>query len=79
MEVVSASNPGHDRLKKRREYARAGIPEYWIVDPLKGTITVLALRRRVYVVNGEFAEGHTARSGLLAGFGLSVTAALEAH
>src|SRR5262249_41137269 len=30
-----------DLVTKRREYARAGIPEYWIVDPHEGRITVL--------------------------------------
>ncbi|HEY1860310.1 MAG TPA: Uma2 family endonuclease, partial [Gemmataceae bacterium] len=35
MEVVSkdAKDRRRDLVTKRREYARAGIPEYWIVDP----------------------------------------------
>lgn len=32
IEVLSPSTAGHDRLKKRRRYARAGVPEYWVVD-----------------------------------------------
>ena len=29
---------------KRVEYQQAGIPEYWIVDPAKGRVIVLALK-----------------------------------
>ena len=32
VEVLSPSTAGCDRLKKRRRYARAGVPEYWVVD-----------------------------------------------
>jgi Uma2 family endonuclease len=33
VEVLSPSNPGNDLVLKRHEYAVAGIPQYWIVDP----------------------------------------------
>lgn len=33
-EVVSPSSSSRDRIVKRPRYARAGIAEYWIVDPL---------------------------------------------
>lgn len=32
-EVLSPSNPEQDTVIKRRAYARAGVPEYWIVRP----------------------------------------------
>jgi Uma2 family endonuclease len=43
VEVLSPNNSRHDLVIKREEYARAGIPRYWIVDPAAGTLTVLAL------------------------------------
>jgi len=43
MEVLSPSTQKHDRLRKRRFYARWKVPEYWIVDPDASTIEVLAL------------------------------------
>ena len=43
MEIVSEGeeNRKRDLETKRSEYARAGIPEYWIVDPQEHCITVL--------------------------------------
>ena len=32
-EVLSPSNPEQDTVIKRRVYARAGVPEYWIIRP----------------------------------------------
>ena len=32
VEVLSAGSERHDRVTKRGEYQRAGVPEYWIVD-----------------------------------------------
>jgi Uma2 family endonuclease len=33
VEILSPSTARYDRIVKRRRYQRAGIPEYWIVDP----------------------------------------------
>lgn len=78
MEVVSDDNRDHDLKRKRREYALAGIPEYWIVDPQKSTITVLVLNprneRKSYIIHGRFAPGAMATSKTLPGFQVDVTA-----
>jgi Uma2 family endonuclease len=76
MEVVSAEGRERDLETKRQEYAQAGIPEYWIVDPQLERITVLALEGAVYTVHGEFPKGTQASSRLLPGFTVDVTAAL---
>jgi Uma2 family endonuclease len=80
MEVVSEGldNRRRDFERKREEYAAAGIPEYWIVDPEFETITVLTLSDGTYKVHGEFGRGQTATSVLLPGFGIDVTAAFAA-
>ncbi len=79
MEVVSAKKRAHDIKKKRIEYAAAGIPEYWIIDPQKQTITVLVnnTRAATYTEHGVFPMGSKAKSKLLPGFTIDVTEALS--
>ena len=81
MEVVSGGKKDRHRdlVTKRREYARAGIPEYWIVDPNEERITVLRLDGTQYAVQGEFAKGTVATSHLLKGFSVDVTAAFASQ
>jgi Uma2 family endonuclease len=80
VEVVSEGTQNRDRdlRVKRQEYASAGIPEYWIVDPEAETITVLTLAGQAYAVHGEFHTGTWATSVLLSGFQVDVTAAFAA-
>ncbi len=78
MEVVSPDKPERDLIEKRRDYAEAGIPEYWIVNPLNRTITVLTLDGDAYREHGVFARGAQATSVLLAGFALDVRAVFAA-
>jgi Uma2 family endonuclease len=75
MEVVSSDDESHKRDydKKRADYAEAGIPEYWIVDPGAERITVLCLEDKQYQVHGEFVPGEQASSVLLPGFVADVT------
>ncbi len=79
VEVVSEENREHDIETKRVEYARAGIPEYWIVDPQDEVIIVLVLkpRRKTYIEHGRFGKGMRATSMLLPGFSVDVTTALS--
>ena len=72
MEVVSDDDLRRDFLTKRAEYARAGIPEYWIVDPQHSTISVLHLKGTRYAVHGKFTLGEQASSKLLPGFAVDV-------
>ncbi len=82
MEVVSGDSKDRrrDYAQKRTEYADAGIPEYWIVDPETETISVLALPRgaTAYVTHGEFRAGRQATSVLLPGFSVDVAACFAA-
>jgi Uma2 family endonuclease len=75
MEVVSGTKADRHRdlVVKREEYARAGIAEYWIVDPREERITVLRLHATRYIVHGEFGKGMTATSDLLDGFTVDVS------
>ena len=78
MEIVSPDGRKRDLEVKRREYAQAGISEYWIVDPQASSITVLKLDNANYVEHGVFGLGQTASSVLLAGFTSDVSAVFNA-
>src|SRR5919108_4867244 len=65
VEIVSPDHVERDTVMKRADYAAAGIPEYWIVNPDEETITVLRLEVDGYVEHGVFGRGETATSVLL--------------
>jgi Uma2 family endonuclease len=79
MEVVSgdAKDIKRNWETKVREYAKAGIAEYWIVDPQKKVISVLTLRGRAYKVHGDFGPGTKATSELLPRFSAPVDEVLS--
>ena len=77
-EVVSPDDPDRDLVEKRADYAEAGIPEYWIVDPRDETITVLTLDGEAYVEAGAYARGSHATSRLLDGFTADISAVFDA-
>ena len=79
LEVVSPDDPQRDLVRKRREYARAGIPEYWIVNPATEQILVLRLAETTYVEHGVFTRGMQATSALLEDFTVAVAAVLDAE
>ncbi len=54
VEVVSPGSGVMDRIAKYAVYARAGIPEYWIVNPLRETIEVFVLEDGEYHSLGVF-------------------------
>lgn len=78
VEIVSADNPERDTVEKVADYAEARIPEYWIVNPLDETITVLKLDGAAYVEHGMFRRGEAAASALLDGFAVWVDEVFDA-
>ena len=79
MEVISPDDPSRDLVKKRVEYAQAGIPEYWIIDPRSELILVLQLDGERYAEHGRFERGQTATSVMYPEFQVNVSAALDAN
>lgn len=75
LEIVSPGQLNRDRdlIDKRRDYAKARIPEYWIVDPAEETVTVLSLDSESYRVHGLFKRGSIATSQLLPELQINVT------
>ena len=78
VEIVSPDDPERDTQVKRSDYAEAGIAEYWIVNPLDESLTVLTLAGQTYREHGVFRRGQQARSALLPDLTVSVTEVFEA-
>ena len=78
MEVLSPSNPAHDRDLKYELYAEAGVPEYWIIDPHERTVEIFVLSSGAYELLGRFGENETAHSQVLDGFAVSVNEIIPA-
>jgi Uma2 family endonuclease len=68
IEVVSPDEPNRDYIDKRADYARLGVPEYWIVDPEKGQLLQLILKDGAYVDHAVHALDKTVRAVTLDGF-----------
>lgn len=58
-EVVSPTDPARDTVIKYRDYARAGIPHYWLVDPTAQSLTSLVLQDEHYMIQAEGKSGQT--------------------
>ena len=77
--IVSPDKPRRDTEEKPLDYAEVGIPEYWIVNPLDETITVLTLAGGVYMPHGIFRRGARAASKLLDGFSVYIDDVFDAQ
>lgn len=80
LEIVSQGKDARQRdyEDKRVDYARAGIAEYWIVDPQENQATVLVLGDGAYVEHGVFQIGDIASGLLLPALRVDVRAMLNA-
>lgn len=67
VEVISEESGPRDRGDKFYEYEAAGVPEYWLVDPLREEVTVYRLREERYRTVFEGSEGPV-ESEILEGF-----------
>ncbi len=72
IEIVSPESVERDYEKKRKQYQRASIPEYWIIDEEERTVLLLRLnaRRRYREVRARRGMLH---SDVLSGFWLDPT------
>jgi Uma2 family endonuclease len=78
VEVVSKDKPERDLVDKRLDYAEGNVPEYWMVNPLTETISVLQLGGQAYEDTGVYRRGESARSVLNPDFSISVDAVFDA-
>ena len=72
VEIISPESIGRDRGDKFYEYERAGIPEYWLIDPLREQAEFYQLDKKgLYRLTSPDAEG-VYHSAQLPGFTLPV-------
>jgi Uma2 family endonuclease len=72
VEILSEGTAEVDKKKKYREYQKAGVPEYWIVDPFNQVIEIYTLENSIYKNFGKWGASEIANSKLLDGFEVSV-------
>ena len=74
VEIISegASNRKRDLIDKRADYARAGIAEYWVVDPESQEVTVLRLQGSEYADSVPLGISDFVRSTVVPGFEIPV-------
>ena len=71
VEVLSTDRR-RDLVMKRGWYAEAGVPEYWIIDPVNDTIAVLELSGGEYVERAVLGRNDTLTTATIPGFALSL-------
>lgn len=57
VEVLSPSTRTVDLVLKRQALQDAGVPSYWLVDPVEPSVVVLELRDRVYAETARAGPG----------------------
>ena len=72
-EVLSPSTAYYDLTLKRDAYQAHGVEEYWIVDPEREAVTVLAREGGRYRTHADLRGEGTAASALLDGFAVEVS------
>ncbi|MCC6383217.1 MAG: Uma2 family endonuclease [Dehalococcoidia bacterium] len=56
VEVLSPSTRRTDRVVKFERYARAGVPHYWIIDPIALTLEAYELRQGTYMLTADLRD-----------------------
>ncbi len=72
VEVLSESNAYHDLVKKKKIYARFGVKEYWIVDPLEKNVDIYSLSDSVFILERSYSESQVLESPLLVGLNIKL-------
>ncbi|GAB5519144.1 MAG: Uma2 family endonuclease [Rhodothermales bacterium] len=72
VEVLSPATGYYDLTKKRRVYEQAGVREYWLVDPIEHTVTILAEAGGHYHEHQRLEDAGTATSVVLDGFQITL-------
>ena len=62
-----------DLIRNRQWYAQAGIPEYWIMDPVHDTLTILELAGNHYIERAMLGRNDTLTTPAIPGLSIPLT------
>ena len=72
VEILSPSSVSRDWNYKRELYAKYGVEEYWIADPVHKMVSVMLLKDGILELAKTYVEGDTVVSTALDGFSVGV-------
>ena len=67
IESISLGHEAHDRVTKRRWYAEAKVPSYWLLDAQARTLECLVLSNTEYVTDASGSGNESVRPSLFPG------------
>ncbi len=59
VEILSPSTSTNDKIRKKTQYERFGVKEYWIIDPPHHIIDQFMLENEKYYLHATYAPGDT--------------------
>ena len=71
IEIVSESNSSHDYIRKLMQYQKAGVREYWIVDPFQELVSIMNFEDASK--SGQFTFAESVSSGILEGLDIRIS------
>ena len=74
VEILSPGNTKREMKSKLELYQNAGVPEYWVVDPIREHVIVYTLNEKAkYISNPAYTDEDTIKSTALTGFELDLS------
>jgi Uma2 family endonuclease len=72
IEVLSPSDAYQDLTHKKAIYAKYGVGEYWIIDPIEETIEILVNENGLYRTEALLRQPAELESAMFSGFSMTV-------
>lgn len=64
IEILSPSTSANDKIRKKIQYERFGVEEYWIVDPVHRTVDQFQLQSGHFILHATYGDQMTLTSEL---------------
>jgi Uma2 family endonuclease len=64
VEILSPSTSTNDKIRKKAQYERFGVQEYWIIDPVHRTVDQFILSSGKFILHATYGDELTLTSDL---------------